>query len=282
MTAPVAERPVTELVEALRANVAAHPSAVVAYSGGVDSTVVLQVAADVLGDRALGVMGISPSVAPAEVSHARALAETRGLPLLAVDTDEMSDPDYVANPRTRCFHCKQELYGVCRTVAAERGLAVLLNGTNADDTGDWRPGLRAADEAGVRSPLLECGLTKADVRRVAEHLGLPNHDKPALACLASRLPYGTAVTPERLAAVDRVETHLRRLGFREVRARHHGPEVRLEVEAPRVPELERILASGGLEEVVRQAGFSRAAVEPDGYRMGRLNGTAPSAPLDRS
>jgi len=260
-----------DLLGLLRANIAQHRSAVVAYSGGVDSTLVLAVAAERLGRRALGVMGVSPAVAPEEVEQAERLAREHGLPLLVVPTHEMADPGYVANPPTRCFHCKRELYAVCRRMAHEHGLEMILNGTNADDVGDWRPGLRAADEAAVRSPLLECGIRKADVRSLARTLGLPNHDKPALACLASRLPYGTEVTPERLAAVHAVEQRLHQLGFRQVRARHHGTDVRLEVEPDRVVELERFVEAGAVADTLRLAGFSRASVEADGYRMGRLN-----------
>lgn len=261
------------LAQRLRDNVAEHPSVAVAFSAGVDSTLVLAIAHDVLGERAVAVTGLSPSVAPAEAADARRVAEAIGASLVFVDTHEMDDPDYVANPPNRCFFCKTELYAVARRAADARGLAVVLNGTNADDASgrDWRPGLIAADDAGVRSPLAECGLTKADVRAVAEHLGLPNWDKPALACLASRLPYGTSVTPERLAAVDRVERWLRHQGFRDVRARHHGASVRLEVEAPAVPRLVELASGTELAEVVTQAGFSSFDVEADGFRSGRLN-----------
>lgn len=266
-----------ELADRLRRHVAAFPSAAVAFSAGVDSTLVLAVAHEVLGDRALGVTGISPSVAPAEAADARRVADALGAALVFVETAEMDDPNYVANPPNRCFFCKTELYAVTRRVADERGLAVVLNGTNADDASgrDWRPGLVAADEAGVRSPLAECGLAKTDVRAVAEHLGLPNWDKPALACLASRLPYGTAVTPQRLAAVDRVERWLRGRGFRDVRARFHGDRVRLEVEAESVPRLVGLAAGPELAAVVDDAGFSSFDVEADGFRSGRLNDELP-------
>ena len=259
------------LLEALRAAVGRHESAVVAFSAGVDSTLVLKVASDVLGQRALGVMGISPSVAPAEIAHGRRLADDLGLPVQFVETNEMADPSYVSNPSNRCFFCKQELYGVCWTVAEERGYAAVFNGANTDDTGDWRPGLDAARRASVHAPLIEAGLAKADVRALARHLGLPNHDKPALACLASRLPYGTAVSPERLAAVDAVEQHMRSLGFRQVRARFHGEVVRLEVEPEGVDRLQTEVHGTEFVRVLGRAGFSHATVEPDGYRMGRLN-----------
>jgi uncharacterized protein len=260
-----------ELLDAVAERIAEAGPSVVAFSAGVDSTVVLSVAQRVLGDGALAVTGLSPSVAPAEADDAARIAAALGATLLFRPTTEMDNPDYVANGPDRCFHCKTDLYGVCREVARERGLRSILNGTNADDVGDWRPGLRAADDAGVRSPLLEAGLAKADVRALARHLDLPNWDKPALACLASRLPYGTAVTAERLAAVDRVERHLRTRGFIQVRARHHGADVRLEVEPERVAELSSLRRDQRLLETVRAAGFDRFTVEPDGYRSGRLN-----------
>jgi pyridinium-3,5-biscarboxylic acid mononucleotide sulfurtransferase len=266
-----APRPVSGLVAALRAEVASCGSAVVAFSGGIDSTVVLRIAADVLGANALGVTGISPSVAPAEAADAERIARALGAQLLFAETAELSRPGYVANGPDRCFHCKTELYAVCRTIADERGLRCILNGTNADDVGDWRPGLAAAADAHVRAPLLACGLSKEEVRAVGRHLGLPNWDKPALACLASRLPYGTSVTPERLAAVDSVERQLRGLGFRQVRARHHGNAVRLEVEPGRVAELQALGARGALDAAVTAAGFRAWSIEPEGFRSGRLN-----------
>jgi uncharacterized protein len=269
--APGKTREPAALLDAVATRIAKAGPSVVAFSAGVDSTVVLAVAQRVLGDGALAVTGLSPSVAPAEADDAARIAQALGATLIFRPTTEMDDPDYVANGPDRCFHCKTDLYAVCREVVRERGLTSILNGTNADDVGDWRPGLRAADEAGVHSPLLSAGLTKNDVRALARHLDLPNWDKPALACLASRLPYGTAVTPERLAAVDRVEQHLRARGFREVRARYHGSDVRLEVEPERVAELTSLDQDQSLLETVRAAGFDRFTVEPDGYRSGRLN-----------
>ncbi len=266
------------LVKALCAEIAACRSAVVAFSGGIDSTVVLKLAADVLGERALGVSGLSPAVAPAEAAEAERLGHQLGARLLFAETAELRRPGYVANGPDRCFHCKTELYAVCRAIADEHGLACILNGTNADDVGDWRPGLAAATEARVRSPLLACGMTKREVRAVAAHLGLPNWDKPALACLASRLPYGTRVTSERLAAVDAVERHLLGLGFRQVRARHHGDLVRLEVEPERVADLVALGAVGALDGPTRDAGFLHWSIEAEGFRSGRLNDTLTRIP----
>jgi len=259
------------MVDALRRNVASHTSAAVAFSAGVDSTLVLKIAVDVLGERALAVTGDSPSVASAELRDARELAHRLGARLHLAKTHELDDPAYAANPSNRCFHCKTELYAVCRRVADDHGLAAILDGTNADDGGEWRPGLAAGELAGVHSPLRDCGLTKDDVRLVARHLGLPNWNKPALACLASRLPYGTRVTAERLSAVDAVEQQLRAMGFRDVRARHHGDAVHLEVDPERVDELERRVDEPALVEIVRRAGFLQRVVTRGGYRRGRLN-----------
>jgi len=262
---------VETLLRKLRENISQHESVIVAFSSGVDSTLVLKVASEVHGDRALGVMGISPSVAPEEIADGRKLSESLSLPVLFVDTHEMQEERYVSNPPDRCFYCKRELYSVCWGVAEQRGFSHILNGTNADDLGDWRPGLEAARKASVHAPLLECGIGKADVRLLAAALNLPNHDKPALACLASRIPYGTSVSAQRLAAVNAVEAHMRQAGFRQVRARHHGTEVRLEVESEGVEKLNRLIATAEFEELLGKAGFRHATVAPDGYRMGRLN-----------
>lgn len=265
-------------LDALRDLVAEQGSAAVAYSGGVDSTVVLAIATEVLGPLGVGVLGLSPAVPPTEIRDAIDIAGRLGARLVLVDTHEMDSADYVANPPDRCFHCKTELYRVCGQVAARQGLDVILNGTNADDVGDWRPGLKAASEAAVCSPLLECGLGKADVRDVARQLDLPNWDKPAQPCLASRLPYGTTVTPQRLEAVDVVEQHLRARGFRQVRARHHGEVVRLEVEAEHTATLAALRNDADLIAAVTRAGFRRLEVESGGFRSGRLNDELESVP----
>jgi len=262
---------VTAALERLRAEVARQGSAAVAFSGGVDSSVVLAVAVEQLGPRALGVTSISPSVAPDESAEAHRVADWLGIELCVIETGELRDEAYAANAPDRCFHCKRGLYAACRRVADERGLAVVLNGTNADDLSDWRPGLVAAEQAGVHSPLLACGLGKGAVREIAAQLGLPNWDRPATACLASRLPYGTRVTAERLEAVAAVEAHVRGLGFRQVRARHLGATVSLEVEPERVAELAARAQDPGLLAVVRAAGFVHAAIAADGYRSGRMN-----------
>ncbi len=258
-------------LKTLEEYLARWPSAAVAFSGGVDSTLVLAVAARAVAGPVLGITGISPSVSPTEAAEARTTAERIGAELVFAETHEMDNPLYVANSGDRCYHCKTELYEVCRRVAEANGLAVVLDGSNADDTGDHRPGMVAAHEKGVMSPLLDCGIGKARIRELARHLGLPTWDKPALACLSSRLPVGTEVTMERLRAVDTVEQHLRSLGFEQVRARHLGDRVRIEVEPHRVESLRQEDRTGNLAELVAAAGFTAYEIDPRGYRQGSLN-----------
>lgn len=256
--------------ERLKSHIAGLGSVAVAFSAGVDSTVVLAVAHAALGRRAVGVFGTSPSVPAGDLQLARSLATLLGARLLERPTHELSDPAYAANAGDRCYHCKSELFDVCRRVAAELGLAAVLDGTQADDLSDVRPGRVAAGERGVRSPLAECGLTKHGVRQLARHLGLPNWDKPEAACLASRLPLGTPVTAQKLAAVDQVESALRSLGFEQVRARHHGATALLQVEPHRVADLAPLMQHPELLAALTEAGFERAEVDPTGYRRGAV------------
>jgi uncharacterized protein len=256
-------------VEDLEARVAPLGSAVVAFSGGVDSSVVAAVAARALGPRALAVTAVSPAVATGELDGARRVAEAIGIAHETIATDELAREGYRRNGPDRCYHCKTELYGALAALAAERGYAALLSGANADDAGDWRPGLRAAAEHAVRHPLLEAGAGKAEVRAVARLLDLPSAEKPASPCLASRIPYGTAVAPETLARIDRAERNVRALGFPVLRVRHHGETGRLEVAAD---DLDRALEhSAELEAAIRAAGYERAVVDREPFRSGRLN-----------
>src|SRR3954468_10809913 len=203
----------------LTSRVSALGRAVVAFSGGVDSSVVAALAHRALGDRALAVTAVSPSVASGELDGARRVAAHIGIAHETVSTDELARPGYRANGRDRCYFCKTELYDVLAEVARDRGYAALLSGANADDAGDWRPGLRAAAEHGVRHPLLEHGVTKEQVRRLARLLDLPSAAKPASPCLASRIPYGTPVDPDTLAQIDRAERAVKALGFPVLRVR---------------------------------------------------------------
>ena len=245
-------------------------SVVIGYSGGVDSVFLAKVSVDLLGaDNVLAVTGKSDSIAVWMEDTARTVAAGFGIPWLEVETREMDDPRYAANPSNRCYFCKNELWGRLSSVAAERGFRTVLDGSNADDVGDHRPGAVAAREHAVRSPLLEAGLTKADIRAWSRELGLPTWDQPAAPCLASRLPYGLAVTPERLRQVERAELSLRALGFRDFRVRHHGTVARLEVHPS---EIDRVaLHRDEIERAVRAAGFRRALVDLQGYRRGALN-----------
>lgn len=253
----------------LRAILQDMEAVLVAFSAGVDSTLVLKVAYDVLGDRALAVTGDSESLAPEEFAEAQALARRIGARHLVLRTAELADPNYAANPANRCYFCKSELYTKLLRIAEEHGIRSIVDGSNADDVGDWRPGMRAARERGVRSPLQEAGLTKAEVRELSAYLGLPTADKPAAACLSSRIPYGMSVTVEKLRQIAAAEGALRRLGFRGFRVRHHGDVARLEF---REEDLDEAFARRQeLLSLVKATGFKYVTIDLQGYRMGSLN-----------
>jgi pyridinium-3,5-biscarboxylic acid mononucleotide sulfurtransferase len=260
----------TSRIAALDALLRELGSVLVGYSGGVDSAFLARAAVGALGpDRVLAVTGLSPAYPAFQRELARRCAREHGIPHLEVDTRELEDPNYAANASDRCYFCKTELWSVLRRLAAERGFAAVLEGSNADDAGDYRPGLTAAREHGVRSPLLEVGLTKAEIRAASRALGLPTWDQPAAPCLASRLPYGLAVTAERLRQVELAEDALRGLGFREFRVRHHGEAARVEVAAA---ELARAaLLAGTLARTLAALGFGRVLLDVEGYRRGALN-----------
>jgi uncharacterized protein len=252
-------------------------SVLVAYSGGVDSTLLARAAHDALGERAVALTAVSASLASSELAEARQLAETMGIEHVLETSSETSLPQYLINDANRCYHCKTELYRICRRVAAEHGLTVIVNGLNADDLSDHRPGSRAADEAGVRSPFVELGFDKAAIREQSRRLGLPTAGKPELACLASRFPTGTPITIaglERVAAAERVVAGL---GFSQFRVRFHGELARIEVPAEEIPrladhELRQRLLTG-----VREAGFRFATVDLAGYVRGSSNPVAMAA-----
>ena len=268
----MAETPAIEdKLARLRARMAELGSVLVCYSGGVDSAFVLAVAHQVLGARAVGMTAVSPSLAPGEREEAAEVARSIGADHRFVESHEIEDPGYVANNPDRCFHCKSELYRIAVAKKAEWGLAAILNGTNVDDLGDYRPGLEAAKEAGVVSPLVELGFTKADVRAGASAVGLPIWDKPAAACLSSRIPYGTSVTRERLAQIGGLEAALKGLGFRQVRVRWHDDIARIELS---VAELGRAAEPGVREAIVeagKRHGFRYITLDLAGYRVGSHN-----------
>src|SRR3954447_1133806 len=256
------------MLDALRARLRELDRVVVAFSGGADSAFLAYVANEVLGDRAHAVTAISPSLAPEEEVDCRELAEEWGLRWTPVFTDELANPAYALNDGERCFHCKTELLDAVGPIASADGATVVL-GVNVDDLGDHRPGQRAAAERGAVFPLVDAGFTKADVRAASHALGLRTWDKPAAACLASRVPYGTAVTVEVLGRVERAERALRRLGFRELRVRHYDDTARLEVP---IADLDGVLAARAeVVDAVRAAGYAYVTLDLEGLRSGNLN-----------
>ena len=263
--------PADAKVTRLRALLADLERAVVCFSGGVDSTYLLAETVGAIGGRAVALTAVSPSLAPEEGADARRLAREIGARHVLVETYELDDPRYAANPANRCYFCKQEVYGRAVTEARKLGAAHVLDGFNRDDRDDWRPGRQAARELGVRSPLDEIGFTKADVRAAARRLDLPVWDKPALACLSSRFPYGTPVTPARLTQVATCERVLRAYGFLVCRVRYFGPLARIEVAPEEVARLREPALLADVTARFRAAGFADVEVDPDGYRRGALN-----------
>ena len=268
-------------LDALRAALAAYDRVVVAFSGGVDSAFLLRVAADVLGARCHAVTAVSPTMARSEVGDAAALAAELGLGDRhhVVESHELEVPGFADNPEHRCALCKTELMDVAGPIAAALGGAPIALGTNLDDLGDVRPGIAAARVRGARMPLVDAGFTKAEVRAASRALGLRTWDKPQLACLSSRFPYGTQITPDRLRRVDAFEDGLRALGFRQLRVRFHDTIARLELEVselPRALELrDRVLELG------KQLGFAYVALDLAGFRSGSLNEVLPAEKLVR-
>lgn len=254
-------------------------SVLVAYSGGVDSAYLAWAAHQALGDRMLAVLADSPSLARSHYGDARAFAEERGIPLLVVETRELDDENYVKNDSNRCFHCKDELFTVLEAERERRGFAAVAYGLNVDDGRDFRPGQRAAAEHRVAAPLADAGLTKADIRALAQKAQLRVWDKPASACLSSRIEYGRRVTTEALRQVEEAEEALRALGLRRFRVRHHGSVARVEIAEEEMaaalrPEFFRQMAAA-----VRSAGFPYVAVDCDGYRSGSMNELLPAEML---
>jgi uncharacterized protein len=269
---PVATDVLQERLTELERIIAPYGSALVAFSGGVDSSLALAVAARALPKhRVLAVTSNNETYLPSELDLARTFAGSLGVEHLVVNTRELDDPNYASNPTNRCYFCKSTLYSDLAELAGEKGYACVVDGANKDDEGDYRPGRKAARELGVVSVLSEAGMTKAEVRELAKYLGLPTWDKPALACLSSRFPYGQEITPEKLAQVARAEEFLRREEFKQVRVRHHGEIARLEVGPD---ELERAFAMREkISTELLDAGFLYVTLDLAGYRSGSLNAT---------
>jgi uncharacterized protein len=247
-------------------------SCVVAFSGGVDSAVVAEAAHVALGDKAIAVTGVSASLAAGELSAAKEVAARIGIRHLVVATEEFARQEYVRNAPDRCYHCKTDLYEHMDELLPDLGASVIVNGANADDAGDYRPGTQAAGEHRVRSPLAECGVTKAEVRQLAAEWGLPVWDKPASPCLSSRVAYGQEVTPERLAMIDRAEQFLRQNGFRVCRVRYHeGDLARVEVPRGDVSRLCEPPLRAAVEAELKRLGFRLVTVDLSGFRSGSLN-----------
>jgi uncharacterized protein len=271
-SAPVVRDGLSARAAQLEAILAEMGTVLVAYSGGVDSAYLLLAAHRVLGDGAAGVLAISPSLPAAEHEGALAVAREIGARLEIVEAFEHMNPDYVVNNPNRCYFCKTELFDVAGPVADRLGLAFVVYGANRDDLGDFRPGMRAARERGIRAPLLEADLDKADIRALSRAAGLSTWDKPAFACLASRIPHGTPVTTERLARVEKAEVVLREAGFRQFRVRDFGRRARVEVDPADVP---RLLSEPWRAQVTAgliAAGFDDVEIDRDGYRPGKLHG----------
>ncbi len=246
-------------------------TALIAYSGGIDSTLVAKIAYDALGDRAIAVTAESPSLLPEDLEDARIQAAEMGISHKIVQTHEMDNPNYSSNPVNRCYFCKSELHDTLKPMAIQWGYPYVVDGVNADDLHDYRPGIQAAKERGARSPLAEVGLTKAEVRELSKHLGLPWWDKPSQPCLSSRFPYGEAITIAKLQRVGRSEVYLRKLGWQNLRVRSEGDTARIEVLPDQVKDFVIQIDLPQLVAALQSYGFLYVTLDLEGYRSGKLN-----------
>jgi uncharacterized protein len=262
---------VEENLEQLKKTLREMGTVLIAYSGGVDSSFLAVTAHEVLGQNSLAVFASSPVAPPMEKEAAESLAHQFGLRFRIIESNEMANPDFVANPPERCYYCKRELFSELKPIALAEGLKWVADGTNADDLSDYRPGRKASAEAGIRSPLLEVGLTKAEIRQLSRTQGLPTWDRPASPCLASRIPYGIPVTAETLNKIAQGEKYLHNLGLRQVRLRHHGDIARIELDQPDMAKIIKTDIRQGIIEHFKTLGYKYVTLDLTGYRTGSLN-----------
>lgn len=260
-----------EKLEQLKALFKQMEQAIIAYSGGVDSTLVAKIAYDVLGDKALAVTAISPSLLPEELEDAKIQAATIGIHHQVVETHEMENPNYISNPVNRCYFCKSELHDTLKPLAKKLGYPYVIDGVNADDLHDYRPGIQAAKERGARSPLAEVGVSKAEVRQISQHLNLSWWDKPAQPCLSSRFPYGEEITVTKLQRVGRAEVYLRKLGWNHLRVRSEGDTARIELPPEKIKNFILNTDLTSVVSVFQDFGFIYVTLDLEGYRSGKLN-----------
>lgn len=261
----------TQKLEKLQAIFAEMERALIAYSGGIDSTLVAKIAFDALGDRALAVTAVSPSLLPEDLEDARIQAAEIGIAHELVETREMANPNYTSNPVNRCYFCKSELHDTLKPLALERGYPYVVDGVNADDLHDYRPGIQAAKERGARSPLAEADVSKAEVRQLAKELGLPWWNKPAQPCLSSRFPYGEEITIAKLQRVGRSERYLRNLGLKNLRVRSEGDTARIELPPEEIKQFVLTTDLPTLVSAFQEYGFIYVTLDLEGYRSGKLN-----------